>query len=243
MHKQGAVKIWKGKLGHLKQGQFTEDKIHTQAFVGTEEMQTVPKCLAALVNVTQSVWVGNVLWEPDAKKWRVDKYGYFDYLVVAHNGKCADKLMSNAGVPQVHKLLQVRFSDRLNLKDKRMHLCSIWALLVCFQRTLGQSYEGAHVKDYDISWIANNTAKLRDHTKPSSECNECWTIFSTREFGTKHKVSQENIPKQKEKEVTDTLLEGLRRVTGLAELPAFSFTKVQLWGAAVPMNVLLVCML
>ena len=236
------MKVWNGKLGHLKQGHFTEERSQAQAFVGTEGMQTVSKCLASLVNVTQSVWVGNVLWEGAMKKWRVDKYGYFDYLVIAHNGKCADKLMSNAGVPQVHKLLQVRFSDRLNLKDRRMHLCSIWALLVCFPRTLGLPYEGAHVSDYDISWIANNSAKLqgqpgRDQSKATQEC---WTVFSTREFGSKNKVPQENIPKQKEREVTDKMLEGLKRVTGLRELPPLSFTMVQLWGAAVPLNVLCV---
>merc|ERR1712168_699228 len=26
---------------------------------------------------------------------KVDRHGHFDYLVIAHNGKCADKLMSN----------------------------------------------------------------------------------------------------------------------------------------------------
>lgn len=189
----------------MKQGHFTEAKSQAQVFVGSEGMQSVPKCLAALVNVTQSVWISSLLWEVDTKKWHIDKYGYFDYLVIAHNGKCADKLMSSAGVPQVHKLLQVRFSDHLNLKDKRMHLCSIWALLVCFPRSLGLPYEGAHVSDYDISWIANNTAKLQGH---SEENRECWTVFSTREFGTKNKVPQENIPKSKEREVTDKLLEG-----------------------------------
>ena len=236
------MKVWNGKLGHLKQGRFMEDKSQAQAFVGTEGMQTVAKCLAALVNVTQSVWVGNVLWEGAMSKWRVDKYGYFDYLVIAHNGKCADKLMSTAGVPYVHKLLQVRFSDRLNLKDKRMHLCSIWALLVCFPRTLGLPYEGAHVSDYDIAWIANNTAKLQGQSDcdQSKRTQECWTVFSTREFGSKNKVPQENIPKQKEREVTDKMLDGLKRVTGLRELPSPSFTMIQLWGAAVPLNVLAV---
>ena len=236
------MKVWNGKIGHLKQGHFTEDRSLVQAFVGTEGMQTVPKCLAALVNVTQSVWVGNVLWEEAMRKWRVDKYGYFDYLVIAHNGKCADKLMSTAGVPHIHKLLQVRFSDCLNLKDKRMHLCSIWALLVCFPRTLGLPYEGAHVSDYDISWIANNSTKLQGGSgcDQSNRTLECWTVFSTREFGTKNKVPQENIPKPKEREVTDKMLGGLKRVTGLKELPPPCFTKVQLWGAAVPLNILTV---
>ena len=239
LHREGAIKIWTGKIGHLKKGKFVEDKTLTQAFVGTEGMQTVPKCLAGLVNVSQSVWVSNVFWEASGKKWNIDKYGFFDYLVIAHNGKCADKLMSNAGVPHVHKLLQVRFSDHLNVKDKRMQLCSVWALLVCFPRTLALPYEGAHVDDYDIAWIANNTAKIQGQRNQLGSL-ECWTIFSTREFGSKNKVPQENIPPLKAKEVTDKLLEGLGRVTGKADLPPPTFTKVQLWGAAVPMNVLLV---
>ncbi|WAR03449.1 RNLS-like protein, partial [Mya arenaria] len=237
LDRKGAIKIWHGKLGTLKRGKFTEDKNLTQAFIGKTGMEDIPKCLAETLNVKQGTWAGNVVWEGTAGKWNVDRHGMFDYLVIAHNGKCADKLMSNAGAAAVHKLTQVRFSDRLNPKDKRMHLCSIWALLVCFPKSLELKFEGAHVfDDEDISWLANNTAKLSNgHQSPQQEC---WTVFSTRQFGTKHKCSQENIPPGVEREVKSRLLEGVRRVIGVTCLPEPIYTRVQLWGAAVPLNVL-----
>lgn len=238
LHRKGAVKVWNGKLGHLKSGNFSEDKSLTQAFIGVNGMQDIPRCLAENLNVKQSTWAGNIHWEVGSRKWKVDRYGYFDYLVIAHNGKCADKLMCNAGVPTIHRLTQVRFCSRPDLKDRRMQLCSIWALLVCFPTSLKLTYEGVHVEDEDISWMANNTIKLRDHTRPVSTSDECWTVFSTRQFGSSNKCPQENIPPKVEKEVTHRLLQAMKRATGLAELPAPKYTRVQLWGAAVPMNVL-----
>ncbi|XP_064633871.1 renalase-like [Lineus longissimus] len=245
LNRQGAAKIWNGKVGRLKSGRIFEES-KAQMFIGTDGMQSIAQSLATQVKVQPKTWVGNVLWEPTIKRWRVDRYGHFDYLVVAHNGKCADKLMASAGVPDIHKLLRVRFGDRLLPNDQRMQLCSIWCLLVAFPQTLKLSIDGAHVdgitsrdgKPSIISWIANNTQKLQ---KPSERQNgpECWTIFSTKEFGTANKVPQENIPPKKAEEVTERLLVAFAEVTGLkrgALKPCF--TKVQLWGAAVPMNVL-----
>ena len=142
LHRKGAVKEWKGKIGHLKDGIFTVDTKLTQAFVGVNGMADIPKCLAGSLHLKGSTWVGNVLWDTTIKKWKVDRYGYFDYLVIAHNGKCADKLMANSGATDVHTLTQVRFCDRLLMRDKRMQLCSIWALLVCFPSSLRLPFEG-----------------------------------------------------------------------------------------------------
>ncbi|KAH3886502.1 renalase-like [Dreissena polymorpha] len=238
LHRKGAVKQWKGKIGKLSKGSFEEDKNLSQAFVGRTGMHDIPRSLAENINVRVNTWVGNVSWEDSIKKWKVDKYGMFDYLVIAHNGKCADRLMASAGTPQIHTLTQVRFSDRLNVRDKRMHLCSIWALLVSFPRSLELKYEGAHVEDEDISWLANNTAKLSVSDLATGSQVECWTVFSTRQFGTRHKCSQENIPPNVEREVTEKLLAGVQRVTGVAQLPPPAYTRVQLWGAALPLNVL-----
>jgi len=121
------------------------DPTLTQAFVGRAGMSSIANCLADGINIKQNTWAGNVQWESSVNKWKVGKYGMFEYLVVAHNGKCAHKLMADAGVPAIHRLTEVRFSDCLNLKDKRMHLCSIWALLVCFPASLGLQFEGNHI--------------------------------------------------------------------------------------------------
>ncbi|XP_064603386.1 LOW QUALITY PROTEIN: uncharacterized protein LOC135468857 [Liolophura sinensis] len=244
LHAKGAVKIWTGPIGHLRDnGQFEKDQTLTQAFVGTGGMCSIPQCLASMVHVRRPVWVGEVVWEEGSKKWNVGGQGYFDYLVIAHNGKCADRLMANAGVPRIHKLLQVRFGSRLVPKDLRMQLCSLWVLLAIFPTSLKLKYQGAHVDGGIISWVANNTAKLSAGTTQSTggSCvgQECWTVFSTRDFAATNKVPQENIPPSKRREVTNKLLSEFGRVTGLGDrLPKPSKTFVQLWGAAVPMNTL-----
>ena len=197
---------------------------------------SIPKCLAGLTNVKTQTWVSGVKWEPSIKKWNLNKYGYVDYLVIAHNGKCADNLMANAGAPDIHRLLQVRFNDTVNPRDNRMHLCSIWALLVAFPCSLKLPYVAAHVDDTQISWIANNTSKSINSTAKSSI--ECWTVFSTKSYAKANKVPQEHVPPAKAKEITNTLLAAFGRVIGLSSLPLPCFSQVQLWGAAVPLNVL-----
>eukprot|EP00058_Branchiostoma_floridae_P010601 XP_002596089.1 hypothetical protein BRAFLDRAFT_118054 [Branchiostoma floridae] len=237
LHAKGAVKVWNGPIGVLKGGRFVKNA-NLQAFVGTGGMKSVPECLATLSRVQRPAWVGNVVWEPMAKKWKVDKYGYFDYLVIAHNGKCADRLMGSAGAPKIHELLRVRFTPKLIQKVQQMQLCSLWVLLVVFPTSLKLPFEGAFVEDSDVTWVANNTAKLGQ--RAIGDNSECWTIFSSRQFGAAHKVPQENIPPGKADEVTKRLLAAFAKSAGLDSraLPSPTYTKVQLWGAAVPLNVL-----
>ena len=237
-----AVKIWNGRIGHLKRdGKFQPDSALTQAFIGTHGMGSVTKCLATTVNVQRPVWIAHVSWEHSSNKWKVDKYGFFDYLVIAHNGKCADKLMSTSrGAPEVHSLLRVRFNDTWNPRDARMHLCSLWILLVAFESKLYVNFDAAHVDNQDISWVSNNSSKYNHNStgSDSSDQVECWTVISTKGFGKAHKVPQENIPPVKEKLVVEQLLAAFKSVVGVHELPTVCYTRVQLWGAALPINIL-----
>ena len=247
LHKKGAVRVWDGPVGHIDRHKtFHRNPDTTQCFVGTDGMRSVPECLASQVRVRRPVWVSEVFWQAESKKWKVDQHGFFDYLVIAHNGKCADRLMGGAGAPEVHSLLQVRFSDRLQPRENKMTLCSLWVLMVAFPTPLTVPFEGAHVEsDPDVSWVGNNTAKLSTKSKEgksgktAGNKTECWTIFSTRGFGKTHKVPQEMIPPKKAAEVTELLLDAFARVT---KLPRKSlkpcFSQVQLWGAAVPLNTL-----
>lgn len=244
LHKKGAVKVWKRpSVGRInKNGIFVANQQLSQAFIGTNGMKSIPETLCVPLNIKRPVWIGSVNWEASLCKWKVDRHGYFDYLVIAHNGKCADKLMAGSGVPKIHSLLRVRFGEQLVSRDTRMQLCSQWVLLVAFEQSLGLKFQGAHVEcNTSISWIANNTAKLNDNheTQKSASKLECWTIFSTRSFGTKHKVPQENISLDKEDEVTNALLVAFSILTKIPKTKLKPcYTKVQLWGAAVPMNVL-----
>ncbi|XP_075142394.1 renalase-like [Leptodactylus fuscus] len=197
-------------------------------------MQSVPECLSGLVHLKGNTWVSGVHWEASMKKWKVDDYGWFDYLVVAHNGKCAARLMADAGAPQIHNLLKVKFGPVLSPRTNVMQLCSLWVLLFALPRRFEVDFDGAFVEHPDISWIGNNTSKYSAQNQL-----QCWTLISTKTFGASHKVPQEFIPPSKEKEVTLLLLNGFAELTGIhRQLVAPCFTKVQLWGAANPLNVL-----
>ncbi|XP_053325184.1 uncharacterized protein LOC128500164 [Spea bombifrons] len=234
LHSKKAVKVWPGKIVKLKKGAEPVQVKDVQAFVGTRGMQSIPETLSSLVHVEGNTWVNHVLWDAVVKKWKVDNHGWFDYLVVAHNGKCADRLMADCGAPQIHNLLRVKFGPVLSPKTDIMQLCSLWVLLMAFSKNIELCFDGAFVEHTDISWIGNNTSKYK-----ADNDLECWTVISTRTFGAKHKVPQENIPPSKEKEVTNSLLNAFAEVTGLGRKSIMPcFTKVQLWGAANPLNVL-----
>ncbi|XP_040214899.1 uncharacterized protein LOC120945099 [Rana temporaria] len=232
LHNKKAVKLWPSKIVRLKMGKRPEEVKNMQVFIGTRGMQAVPECLSSLVHVEGHKWVSSVHWDPFNKKWQVDDR-WFDYLVVAHNGKCASKLMENSGAPQIHNLLKVKFGPVLSPQTHVMQLCSLWVLLFALTKKAALSFGGAFVEHPDLSWIGNNTSKYSENEM------ECWTVISTKAFGANHKVPQEFIPPSKEKEVTHLLLNGFAEVTGVdRKMLTPCFTKVQLWGAANPLNAL-----
>ena len=111
----------------------------------------------------------------------------------------------------------------MNPRDARMQLCSLWVLMAAFPTSLKLPFQGAHVEhNKDITWISNNTAKLSGQSSKQSgpsqlgiSRTECWTIISSRSFGSRHKVPQENIPPKKATEVTSLLLDAFAEATGL----------------------------
>ena len=114
--------------------------------------------------------------------------GGFDHIVVAHNGKCADRLMKTAETPEVHRSLVCSFGDRATPADK-MQLSSLWVLVFRVQGSLPVDFEGAHIEASPVlSWAANNTKKMN---QPGGTDTEAWTLISTRAFGKKHKCPQE----------------------------------------------------
>ncbi|XP_053576693.1 uncharacterized protein LOC128666243 [Bombina bombina] len=232
LHNKNAVKIWSGKIVELKKGRAPSEVKGLQAFIGTRGMVSVPECLSSLARVEINKWISSVHWDPVVNKWKVDDCGWFDYLVIAHNGKCAASLMADSGAPEIHNLLKVKFGPVLLPKTRVMQLCSLWVLLAAFPSKIKLDYDGAFVDHPDVSWIGNNTSKYN-----SENTVDCWTVISTQDFGANHKVPQEHIPPSKEKEVIHLLLKGLAEATGLDfKTLKPCFTKVQLWGAANPLN-------
>ncbi|KAJ4969366.1 hypothetical protein NE237_016067 [Protea cynaroides] len=214
---KGLVRQWHGLIGELE----------IQFCLSMTVVQT------SMVNVMRPCWISKL--EPFNGMWHLSENGkpcgQFDAIVIAHNGKCANRLLASSGLPLIARQM------------KRLELSSIWTLLAAFEdplptpgNTVMTSFEGAFVKGVDaVSWMANNTKKLF----PSQSTGPyCWTFFSTPTYGKRNKVPQENIPKMTEEKVKAGMLEGVESALGLSKgsLQRPCYTRVQLWGAALPMN-------
>ena len=126
--------------------------------------------------------------------------GCFDYVIVAHNGKCANRLSACHGMENINKVLV------------KLRLSSIWMVAIQFQKGLELPFAAAFVQaPSGLSFICNQQNKF-----VSSGRGECWVLLSTAEYGKRNKVPQEFIPEAKGKQVTDELLSDFAAAIGLA---------------------------
>ncbi|XP_021742198.1 uncharacterized protein LOC110708380 isoform X1 [Chenopodium quinoa] len=228
---KGLVQQWQGTVGEIEPGgRFSPLPASPPRYIGVNGMRTLADSIlseAKMVEVVRPCWISTL--EPFNGMWHLSENGKprgkFDAIVIAHNGKCANRLLAHSGLPLIAKQM------------KRLDLSSIWALLAAFDDPLplSSTFEGAFVNGIDaLSWMANNSAKLS-----STQIGpHCWTFFSTAAFGKQNKVPQENIPSVTAEKVTTQMLEGVEIALGLPKgsLKKPSYTKVQLWGAALPTN-------
>lgn len=241
----GIVDRWTGPLTRLSctaDGTFTplskvEDELNSSVrYIGVGGMRRMAAALAAaaedtgLVEVRTGMWIDRAKADSGAGGWRIaakrEDQGTFSAVVIAHNGKCANRLAAPMGSPGVLGVL------------RRLKLSANWALLVAFERPVDVSagWEGAFIEGSEVlAWAGNNTAKLGVLTPPGGSSVECWTLFSTQRYGKANKVPQEAIPPEKAAQVTAEMLEEFERVVG-GPLPPVVYTKTQLWGAALPIN-------
>jgi hypothetical protein len=110
-----------------KQTSFRKDAT-LNPYIGAQGMQSLVQDLCQNIEVRRPVWVSEVRWYEGA--WQLHdgrkSLGSFTYIVIAHNGKCADRLMSKAGVPRIHKLLRAKFGPKLKSpKQDIMQLVSV----------------------------------------------------------------------------------------------------------------------
>ena len=88
--------------------------------------------------------------------------------------------------------------------------------------------------------LSCNTLKHHHRQKPNSDSNiEVYTLLSSPKFGKQYKGPQENLPPELTSTVVMKLLESLERSLALQEgsvVYSVVDLKLQLWGAAVPMN-------
>jgi predicted NAD/FAD-dependent oxidoreductase len=239
------------KLGTISAGRAFREEPWRNAWIGSKGMGSLPAGLAAGLSVKQNTWVSRVEWIEASGMWSVSRRGagsqnlqeQFDYLVIAHNGKCADQLMCKAGVPEVHASLRVKFGPKLSSpRQPLMQLTSLWVCMLVLRRTTFGSevgFDAAVIEQHPVlGHITDNTSKGLN-SKLLSEKYICLTLVSTPEFGAAHKVSQENVPESKRKEVSKLMVLALAEVLQMKKSPVESSVEsvhLQLWGAAVPLN-------
>ena len=223
-------------------------------YVGVGGMGSLPKAFASGLDVRQDVWISpsNGIRYESGGGWLVRESKSverrFDALVIAHNGKCAERLTSKQPARDIHALLRARFKASLGKGGGGgggcMTLNSIYSLLVelpagALPPSLGQCMTFVHCEPA-LRFLGNNEAKHPSPVGGGAPATEVWTVLSSAAFGAKHKAPQEFLEgTEVEAEVTKLLLEAVARAAGLPDdaLAAKAVaTKLQLWGAAVPIN-------
>ena len=223
-------------------------------FVGVGGMGAIADALASgLDDVRQDVWVspnGGIRKGTRDGPWLVRESktveASYDAIVIAHNGKCAERLTSRQPARAVHALLRARFAARLGNGGSggasgRMTLNSIYSLL--FEVPKGVMPDTLSTCSFvrcepQLMFLSNNAAKHA--SVDTSHGTEVWTALSSAAFGAEYKAPQEHIEgTDVEVEVTANLLQAVSRAAGLPEdalRASVVASKLQLWGAAVPIN-------
>eukprot|EP00953_Heterococcus_sp_UTEX-ZZ885_P009071 5385-Heterococcus_DN1.PRE.1 len=186
----GVIRKWQSSAGEEVIGYLSSGGTFTPraegsatAYVGVAGMGSIPKFLAQQQKVEQPVWVSTA--QQVGNRWRLWHYkeqlGDFDYIVIAHNGKCAARLMSTAGaaVAPITQALTTKFAAVVrNSPPRNMHLCSLWVLMAQYEphsALTELNWEGAFVRDSpDLSWVCDNTAKLQQQQASSTGGARSW---------------------------------------------------------------------
>jgi predicted NAD/FAD-dependent oxidoreductase len=107
----GIIKEWEGPVGTLRCGVFTAFPCTPARFIAPRGMRSLAEHIATQATsaeIRRPLWVGEAIHN-DAG-WQLlgrgRSQGYFDAVVISHNGKCANKLSAPMGVPLVHRQLR-----------------------------------------------------------------------------------------------------------------------------------------
>lgn len=233
-------------------------------YYGLDGMQSIPQSMKGNFELEQDVWVspsnGAKLVNSEGKKqWEIKAKGQilgrFDELVIAHNGKCADRLMSSSPAKDLHRLLRVNFAPNVAKSGgNRMTLNSIYSLTFAVPAVDSALSKALPSNKFTCGFIKNHpnlkfiSCNTRKYSNDESKDVEVWTVLSSAKFGKTHKGPQENLPEDLQETVKGLLYKSLEEalvlprgsLRGQPETPAGSGkileSRVQLWGAAVPLN-------
>lgn len=227
-------------------------------YYGTEGMGSIPLAMTnnKMYNLEQDVWVSpssGVKYQKETGKWKLqakgNTLGYYDQLILAHNGKCADRIMSKTPSKKVHELLKVNFNPTVPASGgKKMTLNSIYSLTFALpagsvlSKALKEPFISGFCQHPALRMITCQTRKYNNDNKE----HEVWTVLSSAGFAKKYKAPQEFLPEATVETVSSILLEalaqsifggGMGEGQGANEVIEPLEKYVQLWGAGVPLNV------
>eukprot|EP00403_Amphidinium_massartii_P004377 CAMPEP_0178381418 /NCGR_PEP_ID=MMETSP0689_2-20121128/5972_1 /TAXON_ID=160604 /ORGANISM="Amphidinium massartii, Strain CS-259" /LENGTH=710 /DNA_ID=CAMNT_0020001599 /DNA_START=52 /DNA_END=2185 /DNA_ORIENTATION=+ len=246
MEQGGAVKPWRGKIGSMTaRGVFRErEASEGDLWIGSAErgMGEMSAWLAKGLDIRQDVWVarlqrdGEGCWDLLDQKRRNISRSAHSYVVMAHNGKCADRLIKTVRErTAVHAPLRCAFKAQASPSNDRLELSSLWVCIVLLPAGLAPC-EGAFIEDHEVlSWAGNNTAKYTG--KGGKKGKEAWTLISTPTYGSANKCSQEFIPDLVRKRVSEQMCQAFADLIGVKRHSDWEVLHLQLWGAALPLNV------
>jgi predicted NAD/FAD-dependent oxidoreductase len=219
------------------------------------------------VTVQHDTWISpsnGARYNATSQQWtlRADSrvVGRFDRILIAHNGKCADRLMSKTPARRVHRLLRVRFDSHVpSAEQQKMTLSSLYSWTFCvpiatttstttkssspLTHLLGESFVCGFIENCpEIRFLTCQTRKLtqdKDDDEGIRHDHEVWTVLSSSEFAQKHKAPQEFLGPEVITNVTTMLGHSLERYLTLPPgsiLQRIVDQHLQLWGAGVPLN-------
>lgn len=210
-------------------------------------------------SLRQDVWVSpshGLQYLPETQEWQVSSsntvVGRFDAVIIAHNGKCADRLTKSTPARLINRLLQVSFQPKAPRTAQRMILNSIYSLTIVLpansvlsqamnptDTTNSRFFCGIVQGHPDLSLVTCQTNKL---VQPEEASHEVWTILSSAAFAAQHKAPQEFLPDAVVETVSRRLLQSLGECLCQSEHAVSSLTmsvleqRLQLWGAGLPLN-------
>jgi len=226
-------------------------------------------------HLEQDVWVSpssGVRYQKNTGLWKLQAkgktLGYYDDLIIAHNGKCADRIMSQTPATDLHQLLRVNFNPTVPANGgTKMTLNSLYSLTIVIpkkdsflSKALPEPFQCGFTNHPQLRMISCQTRKYPSTTSSTdggqnlSDKYEVWNILSSAKFGKTYKGPQEALPPETVERVTTLLLQATMEALGLEDgttkddnnvssdtattkKKLYLEARVQLWGAAVPLNV------
>ena len=209
-----------------------------------------PQWVGSMQKTNSNTWLLANTQDRSRKNYR--ELGEYDFVVIAHNGKCAFNLMKTAvnnnaekknESPKILSALKASFGIKTRealYKKRELVLSSIWSANVAIgnldEDTMQKldAFDGAHViENESLAYIGNNTLKKKKKDEMNS-IREI-TLLSTPVYGKRNKCPQEAIPAAFADKVQLDLVTELGKILGIAPNVLSNnvvFSKMQLWGAA-----------